>query len=483
MLRPCLFYNSYMRFAVAACVYALFGGLFSAALSAADPHWIRIQSPHFEIYSTASEKAGRETLEQFEQVRAFFINTLPTKDERPLPVRIVTFNSEKEYQPYRPNEFATAYYRFGGERDVIVMSRGGSEHYPRAIHEYVHLVMQHAGIKAPPWLNEGLAEFYSTLHPFGHKVVVGDVIPARLAEIQASRWVPLSVILAVDQKSPYYNEKSDAGSFYNESWALTHMLSLSPEYRPKWNQFAKAIQDGKDSAEALPEIYGKPIAVIDQDLQFYLQGRLFLSGTFDAQLEKVNQPFPAEPAPLFDVKLMLLDLAERPGTENETKRQIEKLSAEQPSRPEPYAQLGYLAWRRGDNEEARKQFEKAFALGGRGTRMLWDYGQMMETRRPEEAVRVFNELTALEPARRDVRIELAAALLNAGQARDSVETILALGKCAPEEAPRCLSVAAYAYVKLNERESAADAAELLLKFAKTPEDRQRAQQILDFLMQ
>jgi predicted Zn-dependent protease len=289
------------------------------------------------------------------------------------------------------------------------------------------------------------------------------------------------VILAVDRNSPYYNEKDQAGSFYNESWALTHMLSLSPEYRPKWNQFARAILDGKDSVEALPEIYGKPIDAIDQDLQLYLQGRLFLSGTFDAQLEKVNQPFPAEAAPMFDVKLMLLDLAERPGTEKETQQQIEKLSAEQPSRPEPYAQQGYMAWRRGDNEEARKQFEKAFALGGRGPRMLWDYGQMMETRRPEEAVRVFNELTMLEPARRDARIELAAALLNAGRARDSVETILALGKCAPEEAPRCLSIAAYAYVKLNERESAADAAGLLLKFAKTPEDRQRAQQILDFL--
>ena len=479
MVRAYLFYNFYMRFAVAACVY----GLLSAAASAADPHWIRIQSPNFEIYSTASEKSTRETLEQFEQVRAFFVNALPTKDERPLPVRIVTFNSEKEYQPYRPNEFARAYYHFGGERDVIVMSRGGSEHYPTAIHEYVHLVMQHAGIKAPPWLNEGLAEFYSTLHQSGSKVVVGEPIPARLAELQSSRWIPLSVILAVDQNSPYYNEKDKAGSLYNEGWALTHMLSLNPEYRPKWSQFARAILDGKDSAEALPEIYGKPVAAIDQDLQFYVQGRFFPSGTFDARLQRVNQPLSAETPSSFDVKLMLLDLTERPGAEKETQQQIERLLAEQPSRPEPYAQLGYLAWRRSENEEAQKQFEKAFTLGGRGNRMLWDYGRMIETKRPEEAVRVFHELIAIEPDRRDARIELAAALLNAGRARDSVETIIALGKCAPEEAPRCLSVAAYAYLKLNERESAADAAELLLKFAKTPEDRERAQQILDFLKQ
>jgi tetratricopeptide (TPR) repeat protein len=474
---PRLFYNSLMRFWAAACIYALF----TSPASAADPRWIRIQSPNFELYSTASERSARETLEEFEQVRAFFLNTLPTKDQKPLPVRIVTFNSVKEYEPYRFNEFATAYYYPGAERDTIVMSHGGSETFPTAIHEYVHLVIQHAGVKPPPWLNEGLAEFYSTLRPLGGKIIVGDIIPNRLAALRADNWVPLSVILAVDQNSPYYNEKNKAGSFYNEGWALTHMLSLSDEYRPKWKEFAAAVIKGRDAAEALSEIYGKPLAAIDQDLQYYIRGTRFLAGTFDARLEKVNQTFPAEPAPMFDVKLMLLDLSERSGKEQETEAQIEKLSAEQPSRPEPYAQLGYLAWRRSGTGEAQKQFAKAFELGGRGTRMLWDYGRMIESSRPEEAVKVLNELTALEPARRDVKIELAAALLNAKRPEDSVSTLLALGGCTPEEAPRCIGVATYAYLKLNDRVKAAATAELYQKYAKTPEDQRRAQEVLDYL--
>ncbi len=468
-----------MRFVFAACVF----GLLTGACSAAEPHWIRIQSPNFEIYSTGSENSTRDTLRQFEQVRAFFLSTLPTKDEKPLPVRIVVFNSLKEYEPYRLNEFATAYYYGGAERDTIVMSHGGSENFPTAIHEYVHLVVRHAGVTLPPWLNEGLAEFYSTLHPLGSKVVVGEIIPGRLAEMQSEKWIPLAVILAADQNSPYYNEKNKAGSLYNEGWALTHMLSLSPEYRPKWREFVRAILDGKGSAEALTATYGKPLEAIEDDLSYYVRRRLFLAGTFDGQLEKVNQQFAPESAPAFDVKLMLLELAGRPGKEQEAEQQLQKLSAEEPSRPEPYLQLGYLAWRRGGNAEAQEQFEKAFGLGGRSTKMLWDYGRMIESSHPADAVRVLNELTALEPARRDVRIELAAALLNAGRASNSVETILALGKCTPEEAPRCLNVATYAYLKLNDRENAKDAAELYLKFATSPDDRQRAQQVLDFLKQ
>jgi hypothetical protein len=38
-------------------------------------------------------------------------------------------------------------------------------------------------------------------------------------------------------------------------------------------------------------------------------------------------------------------------------------------------------------------------------------------------------------------------------------------------------------LKLNDRDNAKDAAELYLKFATSPDDRQRAQQVLDFLKQ
>src|SRR5438046_874231 len=83
----------------------------------------------------------------------------------------------------------------------------------------------HAGLKFPTWLNEGLADLYSTLRMQGDKALVGDLIPGRLQSLSTEKWVPLSVILSAGQDSPYYNEKSKAGSFYSESWALVHMLS------------------------------------------------------------------------------------------------------------------------------------------------------------------------------------------------------------------------------------------------------------------
>jgi hypothetical protein len=472
-----MFYNVPMG---RATIFALFG-LMSANSFAADPDWIRIQSQNFEIYSTAGESSTRDTLKEFEQVRAFFVSTLPTKDNKPLPVRIIQFSTEKEYAPYRFNSFASAYYQSGAERDLIVMSHGGADSFPTAIHEYVHLVARHAGLDLPPWLNEGLADFYSTLRQIGNKAVIGEPIPGRLLEISREKWIPLNVVLAVDRSSPYYNEKSKAGMFYAESWALTHMLSLAPEYRPKWGDFVKAILQGKSSADALTSTYGRPVAQVEQDLRGYTRQPTYLAGTFDAKLEKIQQQYPASPAPEFDLKLMLLEIAVG-NTKEQHEAQLRSLAAQDPSRPEPHVQLAYLIWGSGESStQVRDLFAKAYSLGGRSPRMLWDYGRLILNAQPSDAVRIFEELSALEPERRDVKIELAGAMLNAGRAADAVNAVLDLKGCTPEEAVRCVSIASFAYLRLNQRDKAKEAAELYVKVAKTPEDKQRAQQVMEFL--
>src|SRR5204863_8988570 len=126
---------------------------------------------------------------------------------KPIPVRLVAFGSAKEYEPYRLNEFAIAYYHETLDRDYIVMSRSGSETFPIAVHEYVHLLVRHSGMKLPPWLNEGLAELYSTLRPMGDKILVGELIPGRRQALLQEKWVRLTTILAADHNSLYYNEK------------------------------------------------------------------------------------------------------------------------------------------------------------------------------------------------------------------------------------------------------------------------------------
>ena len=99
------------------------------------------------------------------------------------------FNSEKDYAPYRLNDFAVAYYHPGADRDYIVMSKVGIETFPTAVHEYVHLIVRHANLNYPPWLNEGVAELYSTLKPVGNgKILLGSLIQGRLQGMLRDKW-------------------------------------------------------------------------------------------------------------------------------------------------------------------------------------------------------------------------------------------------------------------------------------------------------
>src|SRR5579872_948518 len=158
--------------------------------------WVRINTPNFELYTTAGEKKGKEAILYFEQMRSLFQKLNKSKSGPEKPVRIIAFDSEKGYKPYRISDAAFAYYLGAHDRDYIVMRNIAAENYPVAIHEYFHLIVEHSGLPLPIWLNEGLAEVYSTLRPYGKQVRMGDIIPGRFQQMQTGKWLSLGMLIS-----------------------------------------------------------------------------------------------------------------------------------------------------------------------------------------------------------------------------------------------------------------------------------------------
>ena len=399
---------------------------------------------------------------------------------KPFPVRVVAFGSKKDYEPYRFNEFASAYYHPGTERDYIVMSETGIDTFPIAVHEYMHLVMRHADLNFAPWMNEGFAELYSTLKPMGDQVLIGSLIPGRVRALREDKWIPLSVILAADRDSPYYNEKARAGSLYNEGWALIDMLSLSKEYRPGFEQFYNLMRAGTPSIQALEKAYSTPLAAIEKDLQQYLRGDRFTGAVFPVKLTKVTAELPATTPQSYDVKLVLTDLTNRRGREAETRKALEELVQEDPKRSEAHAALGYLAWRGRSREEAREHFARAFDLGSRSPRMLLDYGNLAFDD-PPQATRAFNALLEQQPDHVEARLRLASVQLNARQANQALATLAPVKKVSSEEAPRLFRIMAYAQLQSGFRKEALETAERFASVAKSDSDRDDANRLIAML--
>src|SRR5229473_7055296 len=163
--------------------------IISVSSASAAEQWLKLKSSHFELYTTAGEKKGREAILYFEQVRDFFTKANPqSKASASAAARIIAFRSEKEYKPFRPNEFASAFYLGGYDRDYIVMQSIIAENYPVAVHEFTHLLVKHTGFEVPVWFNEGLAELYSTLKPVGKRMEIGGLIPGRFRVLQQNKW-------------------------------------------------------------------------------------------------------------------------------------------------------------------------------------------------------------------------------------------------------------------------------------------------------
>ncbi len=440
-------------------------------------------SADFEIYSSAGEGDTRRTLQYFERVRSFFDQSLGggTQQKRE-PVRVILFGSKKEYEEYRPNEFAAAYYTQIAGRDYIVLGSVNDEVFPIAVHEYVHLVVRNAGMKLPPWLNEGIAEIFSTLKPAGDKVIVGAPIIGRMQQMSREKWVPLSTIVAADRDSPYYNEKNKAGSLYNEGWALADMLELGPQYSPNFGKFLNEIQKGTPSQKAIEGIWGKPLEAVEKDLQAYLRGDSFIEKVFPVKLQ-TGEKVAAEPAVMFDVKLALLDLSNRRGKEADAKARLQDLAKDDPKRPEPHVGLGYLAARAGQEDEAIESFSKAVELGSRNGEMLWDFGRMASRAKPTQAMEALETLLADQPNRFEVRMALAQIQMNSKLANDVIATLAPVKKVTPEDAPRFFQILAFAHMQNGEREAARANAQRWLENTKDSDEKLNANRMIRYLDQ
>jgi tetratricopeptide (TPR) repeat protein len=445
--------------------------------------WIRLTTPHFELYTTAGEKRGREAILYFEQVRSFFTEAAPVRGVTEFPVRIIVFKNEKQYKPYTTNDVAFAYYTSSQTRDYIVMQDAEVEHFPAAIHEYMHLIVRHSGLTLPVWLNEGWADVYSTLKPMGKKTMVGDMIPGRLQPLFHEKWLDFDSLTSVKHDSPEYNERSRAGVFYAESWVFVHMLYLAPDYKPKFAAFVNAIVQGKTAAEACQIAYGRSAAQVFQDLQAYLRRNQLFGAVFSAKLSKSEEEAELSPVSEFESDLALADLLATIGKRDQAQAAYEGLAKQNPAQPEIPQSLGYLAWQHEDRESARQYFEKAFAAGDQDPQMCFHLAMLERgARQPDDKV-IPPLLRALKlrPDYLDARLQLGEVELNAHNYEAALGAFLQIHNIVPDRAPELFNGMAYAYMQIGNLAEARKQAINARKWDRTEVDSRQTDDLIRYL--
>jgi len=448
--------------------------------SAAD-HWICMHSANFELYTTASEKTGRDALLVFEQIRTAFSDIVGVKLPEKKPVTIVAFRDEEEYAPYRIRPGAPSYYLPLLRHDFIVMQDLLPEHYPLVLHEYTHVVINQAGMKLPLWLNEGFAELYSTMKPVGKKILVGRMIPARM-QVAEGGLVNLREILSTDARSPNYNEGARLGIFYAESWALVHMLKFSKSYAPGFERVLDAIGKGEASDQALERVYGKSVEDIQKDLQAYVHGDHFYEGVIHAKIEKPDVEPVVVPKDPLEIAVLLAGIQSHGTRRDEAIKTMETLAKNNPGKSAPLDALAWLYLTGPNPQAAAPSFRQALESGTRDAGLCFTYAVKLRASIPEaDYLAALRRATAIDPEFSAAQQLLAVYAFNTRDYPEAVTRLHLVKKLDRAHACMYYRALSFAAFQIGNKEEAKSAAARAQQYASTAEEHRLADEVTRYV--
>jgi tetratricopeptide (TPR) repeat protein len=440
-------------------------------------HWVRIASPDVEVLSSAGQNAGRRALARLEQARQVFAQTAPAFNGE-LPVRVFVFSSEREFNRFRPAPAVAAFYQSGPDRDYIVMLDAGRDAYRVVFHEYAHLVLNHSAPKLPTWLEEGLAELYSTITERDGMLIIGEPILSHLALLQRSRWLDADQLATVGKDSPEYNEREQAGLFYAESWALTHMISLAPGYRGGLPRMVRAIAAGVAPDEAFRSAFGKSMRQALNDVSRYLA----------TGLQVVRMPGPEQEAPeaaaaspvaTADVQIAQAELLT---VMNHLEAAAELYTEAARAGDSAAAETGLaeLALRAKRYSDARTHFERAIALGSRDGSTFFQYAMLLrDTKAPREQVDEYLTKTVeASPGFAEAHFLLGVRASDRGDYHAAIEHLRRAASLLPRQMYFWHALS-YAYYKLGQVKESRSAAYRAINAAANPQELQMARAALN----
>ena len=452
-------------------------------LNASAETWWRASNRHFDLFTTGSVAESKQALAALEAAQSYFSQSgeLPFSDEKVL--KVVAFHSTEEYASFRLHKAAFGHYLKGAKQDFVVLSDIHPEHRDALIHEYTHSVVRQAGYNLPLWLNEGIADLYSSLAFSGNLVKVGLPLPTRLRTIEHEGLIPLSRLFAATRESSHSDESHTLSGFYAESWALTHMLKFDPAYSAGFTRFLAVTAKGFDGATALKLIFGKEVRQVEADLISYLPSLAGMKG-FEVPIQlQASSNTVAQISEEDGAFLLAGMLAEQSWTRAAAEEKTRALARQYPKRAEPEATLAELLWKQGKAEDARAYLTHAIALDNRQAGMIYRLAEMeRETgASDEQLIARLRQVIALEPGHPDANFNLAVLEFNEHRFAEAREALAALKNVRPEWASTYYCMAAYCELHARNVQRAHDFGNMAKQRAVTADEKAHADQLLQRL--
>ncbi len=265
--------------------------------------WVELKSKHFRVVSDIGEEEASRVISSFEETYSLLSEVVFGFAAAPsFTTDAVIFAHHEDL-----NEFVAE--GFGGvyipslpndiEPSPTVLASGTLSPFARLLftHELTHRFNHVALGPTPTWLDEGLADYYSTLRADKSAPVVGEIDPRYMCtpdglgdltcyqyeKLAGNRLPSASELVALDRDGFYGTEALERGAAtweqkqkrsknYSVAWLLVHMLMNGEQLYANRFRSTLAGPPSSDKGAALAQIVeGVPAGELDRDLHAYLQ--------------------------------------------------------------------------------------------------------------------------------------------------------------------------------------------------------------------
>jgi len=292
--------------------------------------WVQVKSDTFVVKSSVGLDRAKRVLRELESFRELIGATLVfRKVELPdLPVEVLLVGDEVMYAELSP-EFngkrvaVAGYYERGQDRDFIVLrgNSGGNQTHV-VYHELTHYFASRSLEVRPTWLSEGLAEYFATAEIGDEAAYLGAAPPERLASLKSGRRLTVKELLAVDDRSAYYNETVKANMFYAEAWAFVHFLTNGP-YSDEFKRYLEALTHGD---VPFSSFVTTKLDQLDQEFETYLQTRIRYAPRERVKTHPDAWQMQVNPVSAADVELVVTEILLSAGRFDQAREHLERVA-------------------------------------------------------------------------------------------------------------------------------------------------------------
>jgi len=347
---------------------------FPSAIFAAPEQWVRVSSDHFTLITDTNEKQGRHIVDQFERMRWMFQTLFPkAKVDPAAPIFIIAAKNAKSFQAIEPAAYLSegqlqlgGYFLKATDKNYIILRLDVQQEHPfeSVYHEYTHLQFGDDFDWLPLWLNEGLAEFFQNTDIHDKNVMLGQPSVNDILFLRENQLIPLATLFKVDSSSPYYHEDQKGTIFYAESWAMTHYLQVTDRQRNthKLDSYLNLVRNHEDAVVAAERAFGD-LKQLQNALSSYIKAgdyKAFILNSAAAPIDEASYKVKILTQPEADAERA--DCLAYIGRKDDAKALVNSVLAADPNNTLARETLGYLAFRDGDNEAARKWYGEAVKL-------------------------------------------------------------------------------------------------------------------------